>query len=61
MNEVAKLLIPAVYDAVTDCAYDANFNLTHVEFRVGGLAGAVVGVLDMTYDANNNMLTAKRK
>ncbi len=64
LNEILSALTggltPAAYDSVTDAVYDANNNMTSCKYRTGGLTGTIVATLTMTYDANNNMLTAVR-
>lgn len=57
---VVDTLVPAAYDAITDCAYDANGNMLSCKFRHGGVAGGVLSTLTMTYDVNGNLLTAER-
>ncbi len=53
-------LVPERYDAVTDCEYDAASNMTSCKFRNGGISGAVLSTLTLTYDSNGNITTAVR-
>ena len=53
-------LVPEHYDALTDCVYDANNRLVSCSFRNGGVNGAVLASLTLTYDSNGNLLTAVR-
>lgn len=64
MNRSSSLygqpLVPVQYDAVTDCEYDSAGRMTSCKFRSGGVTGAVLSTLTMTYDALGQMLTAVR-
>ena len=41
-------------------SYDASDNLTMVTYKLGGSSGTTVAVLEMTYDASQNLITVER-
>lgn len=51
-------LAPEEYDFV-GMMYSGT-NLMQATFRVGGESGTVAGILSMTYDGSDNLLTVKR-
>jgi len=50
--------IPA-HDHISN-TYDGAGNLLRVEYFIGGAGGSLVGILDMTYDGNGQLLTITR-
>lgn len=50
--------IPA-HDYISN-SYDASDNLIMVTYKLGGSSGTTVAVLEMTYDASQNLITVER-
>lgn len=55
-DSVARGFPVPTYDYI-DNTYTGT-NLTTTTYKRGGSGGTVVGVVTMTYDGNNNLLTA---
>ena len=58
-NYIANGLGIPAHDHIAN-TYDGAGNLLRVEYCMGGATGTIVGVLDMTYDGNGQLLTITR-
>jgi len=56
-----QLILQNTFDAVTDCTYDGSGRLTSATYRSGGVEGAVVARIHITYDEDGNMTQAYRE
>jgi hypothetical protein len=57
-NNYSNLMGIPAHDYIAN-VYDGQ-NLSYTTYRLGGPSGDVVGIVTMTYDGNNNLLTAQR-
>ena len=58
-NNYSNLMGIPAHDYIGN-VYDGSNNLLYTTYRLGGSSGTVVGIVTMTYDVNNNLLTAER-
>ena len=58
-NNYSNLMGIPAHDYVAN-VYDGSNNLSYATYRLGGSSGTIVGIVTMTYDGNNNLLTAER-
>lgn len=47
------------YDYIVN-EYDGSNNLTKTTYKMGGSTGAVVAIIEMTYDGSNNLISVER-